>query len=221
MPFGKLPVYQEREVQHSHRWTQAKCRLSQTGWSRPSISSFCSFWASQTFTQDSSACASITFHWTPSEKTPFSNLKWLFASAQILQIPDHRYHFVVKVETTTIEVGDILSQHSVEDKMCFFSQHLTLNETNYENYWQPGAVNSETGPGGVATPVGRGQGANPGMDLPQEPWIHPLCKEAELSSNLLTSFLQSVKLHSEHCFPNCCLPMDVLSNRHPHFSQAF
>ncbi|KAL0166731.1 hypothetical protein M9458_038575, partial [Cirrhinus mrigala] len=74
--------------------------------------------------------------WNPAAHKAFQQLKSIFSTAPVLHHPDPERPFTVEVDTSTIEVGAVLSQAVGESSLlhpsAFYSRKLTLAEQNYD-----------------------------------------------------------------------------------------
>ncbi|KAF7640699.1 hypothetical protein LDENG_00022080, partial [Lucifuga dentata] len=78
----------------------------------------------------------VPFKWTLAVEEAFRDLKSLFTSSPILQLPEPDRQLVVRVDASDVGVGAVLSQRSAEDNKlhpcAFFSRRLTSAERNYD-----------------------------------------------------------------------------------------
>lgn len=100
-----------------------------------------------------------SFSWSPEADWAFQALKENFSSAPILVLPDPSSSFIVEVDTSSVRIGAILSQHPADGEVhpcAFFSP--TPTEARYD-------VRDRE----LATLAGRGPTSFFGMDRSPEP----------------------------------------------------
>ena len=75
--------------------------------------------------------------WTPLQQTAFNELKRIFSSAPILQIPDVTHPFSIMTDASLLAAGAILLQDDANQDLhpcAYFSRTFTLAQQNYEFY---------------------------------------------------------------------------------------
>ena len=77
------------------------------------------------------------WNWTSLQQNPFDELKCIFSSAPILQIPDVSQPFSIMTDVSLLAAGAILLQSNANQDLhpcAYFSQTFTLAQRNYDIY---------------------------------------------------------------------------------------
>ncbi|KAI2647695.1 Transposon Tf2-11 polyprotein [Labeo rohita] len=116
--------------------------------------------------------------WNPAAHEAFQHLKHLFSTAPLLHHPDPELPFTVEVDASTTGVGAVLSQAVA---------------VSGEAKLRPRTACHQTGPGGVASLVRRGNSSIYHHHGPQEPSITSRCKTTQSQTSTLGTFLHTLQ----------------------------
>ena len=79
------------------------------------------------------------WNWTPLQQSAFDELKCIFSSAPVLQIPDVSRPFSIMTNTSLLAVGAVLLQTDANKDLhpcAYFSHTFTVAQWNYNIYNQ-------------------------------------------------------------------------------------